>query len=157
MLRAARLTDLPSIASLYHSVWHETHAALAPEAERCQRTLEYFINRLTPLLPTTWIDERNEALVGFVSWHGSRLGQLYVSTAYRGSTVARDLLSAAECAMAENGVIRAELHCVVDNHRARRFYEKHGWTISTTIMTPLSGAAGPVPIQLWRMEKQLSP
>ena len=41
------------------------------------------------------------------------------------------------------------------NDRAARFYEKCGWRRSAVIVSQLQTAAGVIPLEVWRYEKQL--
>jgi GNAT superfamily N-acetyltransferase len=156
MPRLAELADLSNIAALYHSVWHETHARFMPLAERQRRTLEFFLDRMRPLLPATFIENhRGIAPAGFVSWQGGMLGQLYVAQGSRGTHVAADLLSASELAIAAGGYMEAELHCLVGNQRAHRFYERSGWSTRDEVVENVQGETGLVGVPFWRMTKRL--
>jgi RimJ/RimL family protein N-acetyltransferase len=65
--------------------------------------------------------ERNGEVVGVAGIEGEWLHGFYVLPEWWGTGVAEELHAAA----VEAGVRR--LWCLEDNHRARRFYEKHGW------------------------------
>ena len=54
--------------------------------------------------------------------------------------------------MAKSGIKVAELHCIVGNNRARRFYERMSWQHGGEIHKQMSGLAG---VAFWRMTKQL--
>lgn len=77
-------------------------------------------------------------LLGFISFsleHGGydrdrRRGvieNLYVVPAHRGEGVGAALLDAAERALAESGAETIALEALVDNERAREFYQTHGY------------------------------
>jgi len=72
MIRRAHAADISQAAALYHAVWHETQARFMPAAECTHRSMEFFIDRMTALLPTTLVDERNGAVVAFSAWKGRR-------------------------------------------------------------------------------------
>jgi GNAT superfamily N-acetyltransferase len=150
------LEDVPGVAALYHSVWHESHTAFMPPQETALRTIAFFEEMMTRLLPNTLVEERNGSLAGFASWSGELLGQIYVAAPYRGSSVATDLMVASEQAMASEGIAIAELHCVVGNHRARRFYERMGWRNVGEIAEKVAGPRGEIVVSFWRMRKLLS-
>lgn len=57
-----------------------------------------------------------------------RVEHLIVEPAAWGSGLAAGLMSAGVERLAAAGVRRAELTCLVENHRARAFYAKHGWS-----------------------------
>lgn len=157
MLRSAEEADLGAVARLYHDVWHESHAGFMPEAETRLRTRAFFVDRMAGLLPTTLIVERDGVVAGFAAWTGPLLGQLYVDRVDRGSGVAAALLAEAERRMAQRGTETAELHCVVGNTRACRFYERMGWTHTGRITEAVAGPNGPVAVEFWCMTKPLIP
>jgi RimJ/RimL family protein N-acetyltransferase len=55
------------------------------------------------------------------------ISYLVVAPEHWGTGVAAALLAAAVEQMRERGYERGQLRVVVDNHRARRFYERSGW------------------------------
>jgi GNAT superfamily N-acetyltransferase len=151
--RPARADDLDTIASLYHEVWHETHARFVPAEETRLRTAAFFIERMKGLLPTTVVGTRG----GFAAWTGGLLGQLYVGGPERGTGVAVALLAEAESRMAAAGIGTAELHCIVGNHLARRFYQRSGWVLAGIATERVEGPDGPVAASFWCMTKALIP
>lgn len=153
MSRFALISDVSDIAALYHSVWHETHAQFMPDEERALRTLAFFEKRMRTLLPATLVEEQDGRIVAFSSWKGSLLGQIYVASSHRGTGVALRLLAATEHAMASEGVHEAQLHCVVGNGRARRFYERTGWRHDGEILEEMAGATGQNGVPFWRLVK----
>jgi GNAT superfamily N-acetyltransferase len=155
MIQRARASDVAQIAALYHAVWHETQAPFMPAAECARRDLGFFIERMSRLLLSTLIEERGGAVVAFSAWHGRLLGQIFVAAPHRGSGLAVALMSATETAMMESGVSEGELHCVVGNDRARRFYERTGWSHERTIMEQVAGENGPAEVPFWCMTKVL--
>jgi ribosomal protein S18 acetylase RimI-like enzyme len=155
MIRRAHAGDIWQVGSLYHTVWHETQARFMPAAECTNRSMEFFIERMTPLLPTTLVVERKGAVVAFSAWRGQRLGQIFVAEAHRGSGIASSLLRASEVEMANEGTSEAELHCAVGNQRARRFYERMGWLHRGEIMEQVTSEDGQVDVPFWRMTKFL--
>ena len=155
MVRFARPSEVSQVAALYHAVWHETQAPFMPIDERTRRTLAFFVQRMSGLLATTLVERRSGSIVGFSAWRGRLLGQLYVAKAFRGTNVAPLLMATAEREMAKEGIAEAELHCVAGNDRARRFYERVGWTCKGEIFEPVLGEGGEVGVAFWRMTKAL--
>jgi GNAT superfamily N-acetyltransferase len=145
------------VARLYHDAWHETHADFMPHEEVRLRTSAFFIDRMAGLLPTTLIVVRDGTVVGFAAWTDRLLGQLYVDRRHRGSGVADTLLTEAERRMAQQGTATAELHCVVGNERACRFYERMGWQHAGRASEAVAGPNGPVAVEFWCMTKSLIP
>jgi GNAT superfamily N-acetyltransferase len=80
-------------------------------------------------------DEGNVALIdaddrGFtIAGHG-RLERLYVRPRAWGTGVAQALHAAALAALRAQGATTASLWCLVENARARRFYERQGWRLN---------------------------
>ena len=155
MPRFALTADVPPVAAIYHSVWHETHAPFMPPEECKLRTPRFFEERMSALLTTTLVAERAGSIVGFASWQDHILGQIYVSTAHRGSGPALELITASEIEMAKPGTKVAELHCIVGNDRARRFYERMSWQHCGEIQKQVLGSHGLVGVAFWRLTKQL--
>jgi GNAT superfamily N-acetyltransferase len=157
MPRYALTADVPKVAAIYHSVWHETQAPFMPPEECKLRTLLFFEERISAVLATTLVAERAGSILGFASWRDHLLSQFYVSTADRGAGLASELIAACEIEMAKSGTKVAELHCIVGNDRARRFYERMSWQHDGQIQKQVSGSHGLVGVAFWRMTKQLTP
>lgn len=156
MIRRAHASDISRVAALYHAVWHETQAPFMPHAEIIRRSMEFFLERMTALLHSTLVTELNEEVVAFSAWRGQLLGQLFVAMPHRGTRVASSLLTAAEIEMAKGGIAEAELHCVVGNDRARRFYERMGWHHKADIVEQVAGEHGQTDVPFWCMTKVLT-
>ncbi|MCY1144461.1 GNAT family N-acetyltransferase [Actinoplanes sp. Pm04-4] len=67
-------------------------------------------------------------VAGFVMVAGDEVEQVYVGTSFRGGGIAGVLLGEAERLVAAGGHTDAWLAVVPGNARARRFYERSGWT-----------------------------
>ncbi|WP_171070415.1 GNAT family N-acetyltransferase [Methylobacterium terricola] len=157
MIRPAGAPDLVSLAALYHRVWHETHGSHMPRAERDARDERFFLNRMASLMPNVVVCEDAGTIVGFVAWTGSLLGQLFLDAHARGSGSARSLIEAAESGLRAQGVAEAELHCLVGNERAKRFYERGGWHVSEIMAAAVRGDMGGEQRDFWVMRKRLAP
>jgi hypothetical protein len=57
--------------------------------------------------------------------------------------------------MARRDTKVAEVHCLVGNDSARRFYERMSWQHGGEIQKQMSGSHGLVGVAFWRMTKQL--
>jgi GNAT superfamily N-acetyltransferase len=156
MIRRARASDIAEVSALYHAVWHESQAPFMPPAEIIHRSTEFFVDRMTVLLHSTLVTEQDGEIAAFSAWRGHLLGQLFVATPHRGKGIASRLLRASEIEMAKEGTAEAELHCVVGNERARRFYERMGWLHTGKIMEWVRGEHAQIGVPFWRMVKVLS-
>ena len=84
------------------------------------------------------------------------MSQLFVAAPHRGTRIASNLLVASETEMAKAGIAEAEVHCVVGNERARRFYERMGWLQRGKILEWVGDEHAPVKVPFWRLMKVLS-
>ena len=156
MIRLAEVHDLPSIAELYHRVWHETHGLLMPCAERQARDEHFFLNRMAALMPNVVVGTADATVIGFAAWTGARLGQVFLDASARGSGAADRLMEAAESELRDQGVQDAELHCLVGNERAKRFYQRRGWRVGGIMAEPVRGDEGGESRDFWVMRKRLT-
>ena len=157
MQRYALRADVPEVTAIYHAVWHETQAPFMPPEECKLRKPQFFEERMSALLATTLVAERAGSIVGFATWQDHLLSQFYVAPTHRGSGLASELIASCEIEMARLGTTVAELHCIVGNDRARRFYERMSWRHGGEIQKQVSGSHGLVGVAFWRMTKQLMP
>ncbi len=153
MLRYATKSDLPRIAEIYWAVWHETHGPLMPQGECDRRTPEFFLKKISSFAPCALVAERDGVIVAFSAWQGVLVGQLFVEPKWRGSGIAQELMDATETELVKSGVSEGELHCVVGNTRARRFYERLGWESEGEFLEETAGSEDGV--SFWRMTKTL--
>ena len=140
--RAATIADAPAIAALFAETFTATFGALyAPH------NLAAFLGRVTPdafaaeIADTAFafrLAEVDGALAGFIKLGPPdlpgdtppatiELRQLYVLSPWHGAGIAAALT---DWAFAEARVRQArhmQLSVYIDNHRARRFYEKRGF------------------------------
>ena len=155
-VRSADAAEIDDLARLWHDVWHETQAPLAPSELTDLRTLGSFRERLQAALPNIRVAGPLGVPVGFCILKGEELDQLFVAPEARGSGVAAALIADAEARLAERGVETAWLACAIGNDRAARFYEKSGWRLAGTFVNPAETSRGPFPMEVWRYEKRLT-
>jgi len=114
-------------------------------------------------------------VVGFANvkeWgeEAGELNQFFVARSARGSGAAAALLAAAEAALRRSDEFGASarrgraaksvegpavyLHCLTENHRALRFYQKSGFVVAGEVVhrSPISGG-GTFPLRLQQLEK----
>lgn len=155
ILRAASVRDVEAIAAIWHLGWIDGHFGHVAEALHAHRRLVDFQQRVPPRIPTTTVATNGVGRVlGFVTVHDDEVEQLYVAVVARGSDFAPRLLRHGEMVIAER-YPRAWLAVAVGNARARRFYERQGWSDAAALDYPAETAAGPVPVACRRYEKDV--
>ncbi len=152
-IREATAHEREVIGRLYHAVWHETQASLQPASVAAYRNEEFFIQRIRGLSTPPLLAEGNNRFLGFSAWTDDYLGQLYVLPEGRSLGLGQALLKASESAIQEAGFARARLHCLVGNDTARRFYERHGWQVTETVLDQADTFEAPVQVKSWEMAK----
>jgi len=117
---------------------------------------------MSTLMPTrvTPDDNITVALVqgqiaGFVMVVDNEVEQVYVSALHRGKGVADVLMADAERQIKDGGYSSAWLAVVAGNARARRFYERRGWSDSGLFEYAAAGEYGPIPVPSHRYVKDL--
>ncbi len=128
MLRPATDADAPAIATIWHLGWRDGHLGNVPDELLAARTTESFAKRAAERTGDTTVAEVDGAVAGFVMVVDDEVEQVYVAAEHRGSGIAGALLAEAERQVRAAGHARAWLAVVAGNARARRFYERSGWT-----------------------------
>lgn len=127
-LRPAVPEDMTVVADIWHRAWHVAHSGHVPDGLTAGRTLEAFHERTPSRVADTTVAEVGGQVVGFTMVDGDELEQLFVDPDQHGAGIAAPLLAAGEQRIRAAGHDMAWLAVVVGNARARRFYEKHGWS-----------------------------
>ena len=138
VLRPAVPGDADGCASVHHTSWVQTYSALLPasrwETDTLERRAETWRRWLEGGVAVT-VAESGELIVGFtIAGSGRQVGahapvrdrelySLYVLAAHHGSGAGQALLEA----VLPVGT-PAQLWVAEDNPRARRFYERNGFT-----------------------------
>jgi ribosomal protein S18 acetylase RimI-like enzyme len=154
--RKANPTEIEQLAQIWFDGWRDAHAALVPEELARVRTIDNFRERLPELLPNTRVVGDVGAPLGFSITKDDELYQLYVSADARGKGVAKSLIEEVEERLAASGYETAWLACAIGNDRAARFYEKSGWHNARTFVSELPVPNGPIFLEVWRYEKDLT-
>lgn len=128
MLRPATGADAPAVARIWHLGWRDGHLGNVPDELLPARTKESFETRAAERVGDTTVAEIDGAVAGFVMVVDDEVEQVYVAAEHRGSGVAGALLAEAERQVGAAGHEQAWLAVVAGNARARRFYERSGWT-----------------------------
>jgi ribosomal protein S18 acetylase RimI-like enzyme len=129
-MRPATAGDVDAIVSVFHQGWHEVHPGRVPDGLTERRTPEAFHDRVSRRVAETGettVAEVDGTVAGFIMVSGDEAEQVYVDRAFRGTTVAAQLLTEAERQIAEAGHDVAWLVVVRGNDRAQAFYARQGW------------------------------
>ena len=154
-VRHAVDADFGPLVRLWQAGWTDAHQDISPAALARLRTLADFTTRMRNMFSSVRVIGPVGAPVGFHAVKGDELEQFYVSARVRGTGAAVLLLHDAQARLAAGGTRIAWLACAIDNDRAARFYEKHGWRRAGTVMHSVETPEGPFALQVWRYEKVL--
>jgi GNAT superfamily N-acetyltransferase len=140
-VRPARVEDAAAIAEVHVRTWQEAYAGVFAPARlaeldvgRRRDAWERWLAEPSPgwavavaeddgrVVAFAWVGESRE-----VAGEGE-LYALYALPEAWGSGAGRALLEAGLASLREDGRLAATLWVLADNPRARRFYEREGWT-----------------------------
>ncbi|WP_410580108.1 GNAT family N-acetyltransferase [Amycolatopsis sp. lyj-108] len=127
-LRPATSADADAVAKVWYHGWQDGHLGNVPDSLVRIRTRDSFWTRAADRVGDTTVAVLGDAVAGFVMVVGDEVEQVYVSSDHRGSGVAGLLLAEAERLVRVSGHSRAWLAVAPGNTRARRFYERCGWS-----------------------------
>ncbi|GAB2597540.1 hypothetical protein GCM10027269_61080 [Kribbella endophytica] len=139
-VRPATPADADAVAAIWYTGWHDGHDGNVPEALTAVRTKDTFWTRAAERVAETTVatvdaapsssarPQAEQVVAGFVIVSGDEVEQVYVSSDHRGSGIAGLLLTEAERQVAAAGHPATWLAVATGNSRARRFYERSGWT-----------------------------
>jgi GNAT superfamily N-acetyltransferase len=154
-VRPAEPSDAPTVAEIWRIGWPDGHLGYVPDKLVELRTPEDFDRRAAEGLGRTTLAVVGDDVAGFVMVSGTEIEQVYVSAAHRGSGVAGVLLTEAERQVRAAGHDTAWFAVVAGNGRARRFYERSGWTDDGMFDYPAPHVDGPIPVPCHRYVKQV--
>jgi GNAT superfamily N-acetyltransferase len=154
-LRPAESADTDAVAALWYAGFCDGHLGHVPDELVAIRTEASFWPRTVKNLANATVAVVGDEVAGFVMVVGDEVEQVYVSRDHRGSGVAGVLLAEAERQVKANGHAEAWLAVATGNARARRFYERSGWTDSGAFDYPAETEAGPIPVPCHRYTKQV--
>ncbi|MDA3624581.1 GNAT family N-acetyltransferase [Saccharopolyspora sp. WRP15-2] len=156
VLRPADPADAKAVADIWCDGWRDGHLGHVPRDLVTARTAESFASRAARRVEDTVVAVFDGAVAGFVMVVADEVEQVYVSRAYRGTGVAAGLLAEAERLVGEHGHDRAWLAVAAGNARARRFYQRQGWTDEGPFDYPAEGPDGPIHVPCHRYAKHLA-
>ncbi len=154
-IRPATSDDSATVAEIWRLGWRDGHLGHVPEELVAVRTPESFLTRAAERVGDTTVAVVGDAVAGFVMVVGDEVEQVYVSADHRGGGVAGTLLAEAERLVRANGHTRAWLAVATGNARARRFYQRQGWTDEGPFDYPAATDDGSIPVPCHRYEKPL--
>jgi GNAT superfamily N-acetyltransferase len=155
-VRPARPEDAATIAAIWSDGWRAGHLGHVPDELVALRTPESFAERAPGRIGNSLVAVVDGQVAGFVMVVRDEVEQVYVAADRRGTGIAVELLTAAEDVVRTHGHGEAWLAVVAGNARARRFYERQGWTDAGPFDYPAATSAGPLPVPSHRYVKALS-
>jgi GNAT superfamily N-acetyltransferase len=149
-VRKALPEDADGFVRAHEEAWDATIGsivgrALGELAPYDDRVARYRVGLAEPPPQTSaWVAEHKGKIVGLAVRAGSELKDLYVVPAAWGTGAAKALMDAAVADIRVDGAREAVLWVGEANGRARRFYEREGWTPSGETR---ASVLGPVEVQ----------
>ena len=154
-LRGALPEDAPTIAELWHLGWRDGHLGHVSQQLIEVRHEDSFRRRAAQRVNDTTVALVQGQIAGFVMVVDNEIEQIYVSAHHRGEGVADMLMADAERRIKDAGYASAWLAVVAGNTRARRFYERRGWSDRGLFEYAAAGEHGPIPVPSHRYVKDL--
>lgn len=133
VLRPAAPEDADALGRVAHASFHRAFAGIMSPAALGQRPLSFFVGRFGELWPHVTAATEDGRIVGFSMVRQGHIDMLFIDPAAQARGIGAALLAAAEAAGARS------LECFRDNHEARAFYEKHGWTLNQSLRRSFCG------------------
>jgi ribosomal protein S18 acetylase RimI-like enzyme len=154
-LRAALPEDMQTIAEIWHLGWRDGHLGHVSQDLIEARHEHSFRTRAAQRVNDTTVAVVQGRIAGFVMVVDNEVEQLYVSARHRGEGVADRLMAEAERQIKDAGHSSAWLAVVAGNARARRFYQRRGWSDGGLFEYSAAGDHGPIPVTSHRYVKDL--
>jgi GNAT superfamily N-acetyltransferase len=133
-VRLAAVGDIAQVAALVERYW-EFESIGGFDRRRIVSLLDTWL--AAPERGACWVAEADGRLCGYLLAafmfsleHGgmmAEIDELFVSPDMRSAGVGALMVATAERELAERGMVRLQLQLGVDNHGARRFYERRGF------------------------------
>ena len=149
-LRPATPADADAVARIWREGWRDGHLGHVPAALVEVRTPESFSQRAADRVADTTVAVFDGEVAGFTMVVGDEVEQVYVSRSHRGSGIATQLLDNAVRTIGDAGHAVAWLAVATGNDRARRFYQRSGWTDEGAFHYAASTDSGSTPVPCHR-------
>jgi putative acetyltransferase len=121
ILRRATAEDAAACARIHRHVMR-TSLSFLPELHTPQEDLRYFTQKLFPM-NAVWVAEEGGAVVGYIAFQPHFIEHLYILPEHQDRGIGAGLL-----AKATAGSRELRLWTFQANAKARRFYERRGFT-----------------------------
>jgi GNAT superfamily N-acetyltransferase len=154
-VRDAQSDDAATIAEIWFVGWRDGHLGNVTDELVRSRTAESFLTRATERVADTRVATVDGEIAGFTMVADDEVEQVYVTGLARGHGVAVVLLADAERRIDDSGHATAWLAVVAGNARARRFYERSGWSDRGGFDYEAKSESGPILVPSRRYEKNL--
>jgi GNAT superfamily N-acetyltransferase len=171
--RGAGPDDAPTLAAIRVASWRAGYAGVVPDEVLDALDVDHEATRWTAILRDAaaqgmrveFVADRRDVVVGYAAvgpYRGSEvdqnrpveddpptgeLGAFYLHPDAWGSGAADQLIHRAEALLAESGHTEPVLWVFEANARARRFYERHGWTFGGMASSIAFGDVHPVDLR----------
>jgi ribosomal protein S18 acetylase RimI-like enzyme len=155
-LRPARPQDAAAIATIWHLGWRDGHLGNVPAELLAARDEESFRTRAPQRVNDATVAAVDGEIAGFVMVVDDEVEQVYVDARHRGTGIADALLAEAERQVAAAGHREAWLAVVPGNARARRFYERRGWSDHGLFDHHAPSDGGPIGVPAQRYVKTVT-
>lgn len=145
-IRPAVPADAERIAQIWELGWHDGHDGHVPQSLTRLRTAASFRERTARAIGSTRVAVVNGEIVGFTVCCGDEVEQLYLAADARGSGIAGRMLADAACVVRAAGHAEPWLAVASGNTRARRFYERQGWSDAGAFTYDAQTEHGTIPV-----------
>ena len=149
-VRPATPAHADAVARIWREGWRDGHLGHVPAALVEVRTPESFSQRAADRVADTTVAVFDGEVAGFTMVVGDEVEQVYVSRSHRGSGIATQLLDNAVRTIGDAGHAVAWLAVATGNDRARRFYQRSGWTDEGAFHYAASTDSGSTPVPCHR-------
>jgi GNAT superfamily N-acetyltransferase len=156
VVRPAHPDDASTIAEIWYAGWLDAHTGHIPDELVRVRTRESFDVRAAERIEDAAVATVDDEVAGFVRVDGDEVELVFVAREHRGSRVATALLAEAERLLRARGHDRTWLAVVDGNVRARRFYERNGWSDQGVFDYSAASESGPISVPCRRYVKALT-